>query len=135
MDNEQPRVLLVEDDNVTRLIESKTLEELQCHFDTAKNGAEALLLLKENHYDIIFMDLHLPDLDGLTLTQKIRGLAGYKLIPIVALTAHDNNEYQNQATWVGMNGFITKPLTKEKCGKALLAHIYKGKGSSFKDAA
>ena len=125
MDNAAIKILLVEDDNVARLMETKTIQELHYQLDSAKNGEEALALVRQNHYDIIFMDLHLPDTDGLTLTQAIRAIeAKNKSTPIVALTLHGGNDYQNQATWVGMNGFLTKPLTAEKCQRALRSFLH-----------
>ena len=124
MENSELKILLVEDDNVARLMETKTIQSLHCHIDAAKNGEEALKLVRQNHYDIIFMDLMLPDTDGLTLTQAIRAIeARNQTVPIIALTSHGENEYQNQATWVGMDGFLTKPLTNEKCQRALQSFV------------
>lgn len=124
MENSELKILLVEDDNVARLMETKTIQSLHCQIDAAKNGEEALQLVRQNHYDMIFMDLMLPDTDGLTLTQAIRAIeARNQTVPIIALTSHGENEYQNQATWVGMDGFLTKPLTNEKCQRALQSFI------------
>lgn len=114
------KVLLVEDQNIARNVETHVLEDLGCVVDATQNGITALELLGKNNYDIIFMDIGLPDVDGLTLTETIRHASNTnKSIPIIALTAYGDEGYKNRATWVGMNGFIVKPLTEENCKKAL----------------
>lgn len=109
------KVLIVEDNSVAGLVESKIVRQCNCETDVAKDGKEALDLISHEHYDLILMDIGLPDTDGLKLTQKIRSTEGEnQKVPVVALTAHDDNTSHNQATWVGMNSYITKPLTIEK---------------------
>lgn len=118
------RVLLVEDHSIAQKIEIEVLKELNCSVDAANNGVQALELLTKNKYEIIFMDLGLPDIDGLTLTETIRRTGGKNaLIPIIALTVYSDNEYKNRAIWVGMNDFIAKPLTTENCRKALKTYV------------
>lgn len=114
------KVLIVEDNNVARFTETQTIKQLHCNVDAASTGAEALNLLSHEHYDLVFMDIGLPDTDGLKLAKEIRSSkCDNHTVPIVALTSHDDNEYKNQAIWVGMDSYIIKPLTLEKCKKAL----------------
>lgn len=66
------------------------------------------------------MDIGLPDTDGLKLADKIRNADNMnKTVPIIALTAHDENELQNRATWIGVDSYIVKPLTPESCEKII----------------
>jgi CheY-like chemotaxis protein len=124
MNNTAVRILLVEDNNIARQIEAKIISQFHCQVDGARDGAEALKLLNNNHYDLVFMDINLPDTDGLRLTETIRAMGnGNKKVPIVALTTYDDNTHHNQATWVGVNSYITKPLTVEKCERALKKFI------------
>jgi two-component system, OmpR family, aerobic respiration control sensor histidine kinase ArcB len=100
------------------------LTKCDCIVDAASNGIEALKLLTENSYDIIFMDIGLPDTDGLSLTETIRKADGKnKTVPIIILTAHADNEYRNRSIWAGADDFIVKPLTPENCEKALRAFV------------
>ncbi len=124
MRNEPIKTLLVEDHSIAQKIELEVLKQLNCVVDTASNGVNALELLTQNKYDIIFMDLGLPDIDGLTLAETIRRTGGKNaLIPIIALTVYSDNEYKNRAIWVGMNDFISKPLTVENCEKVLKTYV------------
>jgi|SRR6185312_10885246 len=119
MDSTLKRVLVVEDNSIARQVETQIIGQFPCQVDAACDGAEALKLLNANHYDLVFMDINLPDTDGLKLTETIRAMGnGNKKVPIVALTTYDDNTHHNQATWVGVNSYITKPLTVEKCEKA-----------------
>lgn len=107
----------MENNDVALLMAQKViLEKHSCLVDLARTGAEALEKLQRNRYDLIFMDVGLPDIDGLTVTAKIREANGInKTAPIFALTIQDDNTHHNQAIWVGMTGFLSKPLTAEKC--------------------
>ncbi len=111
--NKKIRALLVEDNMIAQKIASMVLIEVGCDVDTASNGESALNLFKTNHYDIIFMDIGLPDTNGFAVTKIIRALEEKVHICIVGLTAHNSDEYKKQASEAGMNGYITKPLAKE----------------------
>ncbi len=118
------KVLVVEDNDIARLIETKTIQKFHCDVDTAKNGNEALDKLTHQHYDLVFMDIGLPDINGLKVTETIRNTENMnKKVPIVALTGHDENAANNQATFAGMDSFIVKPLTEENCAKTLKKYI------------
>jgi two-component system, OmpR family, aerobic respiration control sensor histidine kinase ArcB len=122
--NGKIRALLVEDNMVAQKVGVKLLTAAGCLADAASNGIEALNLLAENAYDIIFMDIGLPDTDGLSLTETIRKTEGKnKTVPIIILTAHSDNEYRNRAIWSGTNEFMVKPLTPQNCEQALRTFI------------
>lgn len=121
------RVLLVEDDTLSQNVEKTLLEEFGCIVDVASNGEEALAKLKNNNnnYELIYMDIGLPDRDGYTLAREIRRLEGDKNpIPIVAMTAHVLDREKNKCLEAGMDGFVNKPVTTEEIKRVLLDYIF-----------
>ena len=106
------RVLVVEDVEISRNIMGVMLKKFNCTVDMASNGLQALKLSFTNHYNLIFMDLGLPDISGITTTKLIRSFADPKFsgVPIVALTAHVDESYKAECLKAGMNGFLIKPV-------------------------
>jgi CheY-like chemotaxis protein len=102
------RVLLVEDNPVNALLARALLTREGCAVDRAGGGREALEAAAQAPYDLILMDLRLPDLDGLAVTRTLRSL-GVKT-PIVALTANSFEEDRQACLAAGMDDFLTKPL-------------------------
>jgi PAS domain S-box-containing protein len=105
------KVLLVEDNQIISRISKDLLESLNCTVDIAPDGKTALELVDEFHYDLILMDIGLPDMDGYKVTQGIRTCD--ITTPIIAITAHTEDEERQKCLEVGMNQMITKPLTQE----------------------
>ncbi len=103
------KVLLIEDDKMVQTVTSGILEFLNCSVDTAGSGAEALDYCKSNDYDLIFMDLGLPDTEGCELAVKIRA-AGFKR-PIIACTGRTPAAEAERCFNAGMEGFLQKPAT------------------------
>ncbi len=107
------RVLLVEDNLLAQKISKSMLEDLNCTVDIAATGEEALRLIKEP-YDLVFMDIGLPDHDGLEVTRRIRATyEDKKDLPIIAMTAHVSEQDKQLCFESGMNGFIGKPVSYE----------------------
>ena len=104
--------LIVEDNIINQKVLKKLLDKLHIPNTIANNGLEAVSLFEKNDYDIIFMDLHMPEMDGFEATQKIHSLAKYKLknIPIIAVTASAFDEDKIKAIASGMDDFISKPI-------------------------
>lgn len=103
-------ILLVEDIELNIVVAKALLEKLGHQVDCAKDGKQALQKVAENQYQLILMDIQLPDMDGFQVTQKLRGSKGFKLPPIVALTANlfaDKTDYIDQ----GMDDALGKPLS------------------------
>jgi len=113
-DFEGCRILLAEDVEINREIVTSLLEHTKIAIDCAVNGAEAVRMFNEapQKYDIIFMDLQMPELDGLEATRRIRGsgAATAESIPIVAMTANVFKEDVERCLEAGMNSHIGKPL-------------------------
>lgn len=106
------KVLIVEDNLINQKVLKKLLDKINIPSDIANNGLEAVALFEKNDYDIIFMDLHMPEMDGFEATKKIHSLAKYKTrnIPIIAVTASAFDEDKTKAIANGMDDFITKPI-------------------------
>jgi len=115
-------ILVVEDNPLNQLLVVKVLKKQGFETDVAENGVVALDKYQKNNYDIILMDLQMPEMDGYEATRTIRKLQnGKKDIPIIAMTAHTIKGEYERCMEIGMNDFISKPFeTKElyeKIGK------------------
>jgi len=109
--NYQKNVLLAEDNIVNQKVATIMLEKLGLSVDIADNGKICLEMLTQHPYDLILMDVHMPEMDGLQAAVEIRKLVGNKSkTPILALSASALSSDQEQCVASGMNGFIAKPL-------------------------
>jgi signal transduction histidine kinase/CheY-like chemotaxis protein len=114
------RILLAEDNPVNQKVVLRMLEKLGYTADVAGNGLEALDALHRQPYDLILMDVHMPDLDGIATTQMIRhALPANRQPRIVALTAAAMVEDQEACLAAGMDSFLTKPVRPEHLIEAL----------------
>ncbi|MEN9906972.1 MAG: hypothetical protein RLZZ540_113 [Bacteroidota bacterium] len=124
------KALIVEDNIINQKVLYKLLNKLNIPSDIANNGKEAVSLYNENDYDIIFMDLHMPEMDGFEATKEIHSLAKYKSrnIPIIAVTASAFDEDKTKAIASGMDDFVTKPIVlknlEETIAKQMEQHHY-----------
>jgi signal transduction histidine kinase/ActR/RegA family two-component response regulator len=107
-----PRILVVEDNLLNQKVAVHQLERLGCSVDVAGDGLEALTRIEQTTYDLVFMDLQMPRMDGIQATQAIREREranGHRL-PIVAMTAHAFPEDRKRCLDAGMDDHVTKPL-------------------------
>lgn len=114
---------LVADDNEMNLKVAKgLLEPYQMQIDTAYNGKEALLMVQEQRYDIVFMDHMMPVMDGIEATKEIRSLADtyYQKLPIIALSANATAEAKEMFQKEGLNDFVAKPIQLKELMKCIL---------------
>lgn len=123
------RILVVEDNIIAQAVAKSILTQSGCHVDIASNGQEALNLWKSNQYELIFMDIGLPDLDGYQVTHHIRvhEIHQNAHIPIIALTAHVGEENKQRCIEAGMNAVLSKPLSKKSCDEILDSFISQNK--------
>ena len=122
MPHKQLNILLVEDHPIQQLAEQELLaSEGFTNVTSATKGAEAIELVKSQHFDLIILDLGLPDIDGYTVCETIREFEVHRELQsiIVALTAHSDLHYQQQSTIAGMDGFFVKPMTKQTINNIL----------------
>lgn len=115
-------VLLVEDNLLNQKIAKVMLEELGCNVDLASTGMEAIRQLQMNDYELVFMDISLPDMDGITVTQKLRS-EKYKDLPIIALTAHALEEEKEKFLAAGMNDVVVKPINQAQLSDILMKYL------------
>jgi signal transduction histidine kinase/DNA-binding response OmpR family regulator len=105
------RILLAEDNQVNQMLVTAILARAGARADVAGNGLEALEAMRSRAYDIILMDMRMPELDGLAATRRIRELGGTAAtIPIIALTANASQEDRRICLEAGMNDFMAKPI-------------------------
>jgi signal transduction histidine kinase/FixJ family two-component response regulator/HAMP domain-containing protein len=117
------KILLVEDNAMNQFVAVQILKKLEVNIETALNGRQALGILALRRFDLVLMDLQMPEMDGYEATKLIRlGMAGVldAKIPIIALTADAFNQTKELTVQVGMNGFITKPINQQELFTALL---------------
>jgi CheY-like chemotaxis protein/HPt (histidine-containing phosphotransfer) domain-containing protein len=124
--NKAPELLLVEDNPINQKVAMKNLEDAGCKVSLANDGVEALEMLAGNTFDLIFMDVQMPRMDGLEATRKIReaekGEEEHKTI--VALTAHALKEEIDKCFDAGMDDYLPKPIRETEL-KPLLAKYLK----------
>ena len=107
------RVLLAEDDEVSRLMTAKMLQRLGHSVLAVEDGAEALAALRQGEFDLVMMDVQMPVLDGVAAVRAIRaGEAGSdkKDVPVVAMTAYAMEGDRERFLAEGMNGYLSKPI-------------------------
>jgi CheY-like chemotaxis protein len=104
-------VLLVEDNAINRLVATKLLEKLNIKPAIAIDGVEAVAMTEKTAYDLVLMDMQMPNMDGLTATQHIRAMNLSRQPIIIALTANAMAEDQERCFAAGMNDFISKPIS------------------------
>jgi signal transduction histidine kinase len=114
---EHLRVLLAEDNLVNQRVASKILENNGHTVELANNGSEALSAMREQDYDLVLMDIQMPELSGLEVTEKIR--AEGNTCPIIAVTANAFEEDRAACFAAGMNAYVSKPLRKGALDSAI----------------
>jgi PAS domain S-box-containing protein len=104
------KALLVEDVVVNQLVARSLLTQAGLQVDTANNGKEAVDMVSSQLYDLILMDIQMPEMDGYKATELIRRMSQYKNTPIIAMTANVMKDDMERCLLAGMNGHIAKPL-------------------------
>lgn len=117
------RVLICEDKDINIMIISKLLKEKNMILDTAINGLIGINKVKYNKYDVVLMDIRMPEMDGIEATKSIRKFN--KNIPIIALSANASQEDIEKSIKAGMNNHISKPIDKIELYNAIYDQIIK----------
>ena len=111
---ENSRILLVEDNEINQMVARGLLTQAGMIVEVAENGEEALQMLDKNPYDLVFMDIQMPVMDGLTAACLIRKQERFANLPIIAMTAHAMAQDEEKSLAAGMNAHITKPIDSGK---------------------
>jgi two-component system, sensor histidine kinase and response regulator len=117
------RVLLVEDNELNREVALGLLEDAQLNIDIAEHGAAAVQQISKNDYDVVFMDMQMPVMDGITATKAIRSNPCFANLPIIAMTANAMDRDRENCLAAGMNDHLGKPIDPPKLYAALLRWI------------
>ncbi len=107
------KILAVDDAPINLQLLSHWLQPHGIEVALAYSGQQALALASEQSFDLIFMDIQMPEMDGMETTQQLRQLKSYQNTPIIALTAHALGSEQQQILASGMNAYLTKPIAEE----------------------
>lgn len=128
-EEESLRILLVEDNSVNQKVAQKIIENIGYHTDIAHDGFEALDKIKQNEYDLIFMDIQMPHLDGVEATKQIRNLPSpASKTPIIAITANAMKGDREKYLHAGMDDYISKPINKDTIKSVIKKWIPDKKG-------
>ena len=103
-------VLLVDDNAINQKVAEKLLLRLGCDVQLASNGYEAIEKATSHQYDLIFMDIQMPEMDGVTATGKIKAILGDKCPPIIAMTAYSMKDDAEKFLSQGMDDYVSKPV-------------------------
>ena len=117
------RVLVVDDDPINREVAQIQLEAVDLIVDTAEDGLVAFTMAQRIVYSAIFMDMQMPNLDGIEATKQIREIPGYRQVPIIAMTANAFAEDKAQCFEAGMSDFLIKPFDPDTLFTTLLRSL------------
>lgn len=115
------KVLIVDDNRVNVIVLKMSLEKLGIQSDSVCNGLQAVSAVTKNDYDLVFMDVHMPNMDGFEATKEIRKIN--KDIAIIGLSADVTKEAIDEAKGVGMNDYLTKPISFDKLRNILPVYL------------
>ncbi len=113
------RLLVAEDHPVNQEFAAEALRRLGHSVDVASNGSEALDLMKRKPFDLVLMDVQMPDIDGLEVTRRYRAEEREGHVPIVALTAHTRREDRDRCLEAGMDAVLTKPIDRTQLAEII----------------
>lgn len=118
-------ILLIDDSEINLSVESEIILSYGMKVDTAKSGREGLEKIhnRENDYDMILMDIRMPDMDGYEAAGEIRKVGRYKTVPIIALTADVVTGVKERVKSAGMNYCVEKPLNPQKLYKVIRRYL------------
>jgi PAS domain S-box-containing protein len=114
------KVLVAEDNRVNQVVVMRMMQKLGCQADLACDGASAIEKVEANDYDVVLMDVQMPEVDGLEATRRIRRMLNARSrVPIVALTASATNDDRSACLAAGMNDHLSKPIEMQALRLAL----------------
>ena len=121
------RLLIVEDDFINREVALELLSDFSFSIDVAEDGLVAIAQAGQKDYDLILMDMQMPNMDGLEATRHLRTLPACADVPIIAMTANAFSEDRLRCFDAGMNDFVTKPINPGELYETVLRWLSLGK--------
>jgi PAS domain S-box-containing protein len=122
-------VLLAEDNAINQRVATEILANMGIRVETARNGLEAIEAVKAKRYDLVLMDIQMPEMDGYDATREIRKLPGLADLPIIAMTAHAMKGDREKCLAAGMNDYVSKPVEVEQLTATLADWLQKKRDS------
>ncbi len=119
------RILVAEDNKANQIVIKNMLKNVSRFIDVADNGIQALEQVQNHHYDLVFMDVSMPEMDGLTACKKIRDMDDItkSSLPIIAFTAHALSGDEEKFLAAGMSGYLSKPVSLAKLIETINHHV------------
>jgi len=124
------RILLAEDNHINRKLAVEILQRRGCQVTTAADGREVLSALTEGEYDLVLMDVQMPEMDGLAVTREIRTDPRRQDLPIIALTAHAMSGDRQACLAAGMDGYLSKPIDTTELEEVIARHTTGSRASN-----
>jgi CheY-like chemotaxis protein len=123
------RVLVVEDNQVNQMLVTALLKKFACDVEVVGNGLDAVGAVQRTAYDLVLMDVQMPEMDGPTATRAIRALPGPSArVPIIALTANAMAGQREEYLAAGMNDYVSKPIQVSELAAAMVRCTGRGDG-------
>ena len=124
---ERPYVLVVDDSLTVRKVTTRFLQKQGYDCATAKDGVEALELLRDRLPDVMLVDIEMPRMDGYELTSRIREVSRLKHIPIIMITSRSGNKHRARAMSLGVDAYLGKPYQEEDLRKEIEGMLRRGR--------
>lgn len=119
----KPRILIVDDEAVTRRLVTFTLRALAVEVEAVENGTLSLEAAAKQPFNLAFVDINLPDIEGFRLVEALHNLPNMAQMPIIMFTARNNLEDQARAIDVGAVGFLYKPFSTQELRALVTKHL------------
>lgn len=130
MNRKEIKILMIEDLKIAQIAAINLFAKLSCSIQVVANAAAALEKILLSRYDIIFIDIQLPDINGFELAQTIRNIEKrWTRLPLIAVTANFTEELENKSKNSGFDDFMIKPLTLENVRHILSKHLDKSRSN------
>jgi DNA-binding response OmpR family regulator len=119
--------LVVDDDRLSNRLVVSALRQAQIQARSAESAAIALGLLQEKAYDLVLLDVEMPQMDGFELCKRLRALPGYVKTPVIYVTLHSDFETRARTVLSGGNDLIAKPILPAELAVKVVMHLLKGR--------
>jgi CheY-like chemotaxis protein len=120
----QRHILLVDDDDDDRLMFSQVIRIIMHQkLTVARDGTEAVKLASDHNFDLVVLDLRLPDLNGWDVAEALRQMKHYRRVPIIAVTAYDLAHTREQSFQAGCDAYVVKPIDVDEFVRVLGDHL------------